>query len=174
MRVFAVVGPSGAGKDSVIDGVRAARPDICILRRVITRPERAGDEPFEGVDAATFSRREAAGEFALVWEAHGLRYAIPKPERGPVLFNGSRKRLADAARAFPRLEVIHITCPPATRAARLAARGREDAADIAQRLSRDAPLPSGLTVHHIDNGGSLDAAVHACLAVLDAPSADES
>ncbi|WP_435171001.1 AAA family ATPase [Falsirhodobacter sp. 1013] len=167
MRIFAVVGPSGAGKDTVINAVRARRTDLAILRRIITRPERDGDEPFEGVSDAAFDARHAAGDFALVWEAHGLRYAIPKPDRGPVIFNGSRKQLAEAARAFPGLEVIHITCPPNIRAQRLAQRGRETAEDIARRLTRDASLPDGLIVHEIDNCGPLEDAVAAFLAILD-------
>ncbi|QUS37003.1 AAA family ATPase [Falsirhodobacter algicola] len=170
MKVFAVVGASGAGKDTLLAALQARRSDLTVLRRVITRPERPGDEPFEGVDPATFAARAAAGDFALIWEAHGLRYAVPRPKgvAGTVLFNGSRSRLGDAARAFAGLEVIHVTAPLEIRAARLAARGREDPDDMRRRLRRAAPLPPGLTVHEIDNGGPLDHAVAAALAVLEA------
>lgn len=141
-RLFAVVGPSGAGKDTLLEGLcTAGGPHWA--RRVITRPSAAGGEPFEGVDAATFSRRLAAGEFALHWRAHGLSYGVPRAELAPldqggdVVFNGSRAALAQALAAFPELTVIEITAPPNVLAARLALRGREDAPQIAQRLKRE-------------------------------------
>ncbi|MBC7181481.1 MAG: phosphonate metabolism protein/1,5-bisphosphokinase (PRPP-forming) PhnN, partial [Roseovarius sp.] len=56
-RAFAVVGPSGAGKDTLIDAARAARPDLQVIRRVITRPEALGGEDFEGVSEVEFDRR---------------------------------------------------------------------------------------------------------------------
>ena len=77
-RLFAIVGPSGAGKDTLIQGALAVRPGLSVVRRVITRPTSAGGEDFEGVTAAAFAARSKAGEFALTWQAHGLSYGIPK------------------------------------------------------------------------------------------------
>jgi len=177
-RVFAVVGPSGAGKDTVLGAVAARRPDLHLVRRVITRPAEAGGEPFEGVSPAEFARRRAAGAFALDWQAHGLSYGIPVSARTAagagrtVLFNGSRAVLPQACVAFPGLRALLVTAAPETRAARLAARGRESRADIAARLARspDAP-PEGLPVHVIENDGALEDAVAAVLRALDAVAA---
>ena len=41
-QIFAVVGPSGAGKDTLMAAAARARPDLHIVRRVITRPATAG------------------------------------------------------------------------------------------------------------------------------------
>ena len=128
MGVFAIVGPSGAGKDTLLAGALAARPDLVLLRRVITRPTEAGGEDFDGVTVAEFARRKAAGDFALDWQAHGLFYGIPAALLDPardVLFNGSRAALPAAQARFPGLVVIVVTAPVAVLAARLAARGRE-------------------------------------------------
>ncbi|WP_127103851.1 phosphonate metabolism protein/1,5-bisphosphokinase (PRPP-forming) PhnN [Pararhodobacter zhoushanensis] len=156
-RLFAVVGPSGAGKDTLLAGVCGGTGPHWV-RRVITRPSAAGGEPFEGVDAVEFDRREAEGAFALTWRAHGLAYGIPAAELAPleagrdVVFNGSRAALEQAAAAFPALQVIVVTAPVAVLATRLAGRGRESAAQIAERLARDvAPLPPHLPVIEIVN-----------------------
>lgn len=170
-RLFAVVGPSGAGKDTLIAAAQAAQPGLCVVRRVISRPEAAGGEDFEGVSAAEFAARRAAGEFALHWQAHGLDYGIPAQALAPlaagrdVIFNGSRRAL-EAARGMPGLEVILVTAPAQVLAVRLAARGRETAADVAARLARAAPLPQGFVVHEVDNGGALADGVARFLAVF--------
>lgn len=164
--VFAIVGPSGAGKDTLLAAVAARLPGVHLVRRVITRPEAAGGEPFEGVSEAAFEMRRAAGGFALHWRAHGLRYGIPASvharvaEGTPVLFNGSRAMLTQAAAVFPGLTVVHVTARPEVLAQRLAGRGRESAAEIAKRLERAAlPLPDGLNRVEIDNSGALEVAV---------------
>lgn len=171
-RVFAVVGPSGAGKDTLLGGLAAAGLAHRV-RRVITRPPRPGDEPFEGVSAAEFDRRLAAGDFALHWSAHGLSYGLPLAEfaartRGQdVVFNGSRAVLAQAAAVFPGLGVILIEAPPEFLAARIAARGREGAGDIAARLAREAgPLPEGLPVIRVVNDGTPEQGVARLVAAL--------
>jgi phosphonate metabolism protein PhnN/1,5-bisphosphokinase (PRPP-forming) len=175
--LFAVVGPSGAGKDTLMAAAQAARPDIALVRRVITRPEAAGGEAFEGVSEAEFARRLAAGQFALHWRAHGLRYAIPEAElaalpAGPTLFNGSRAALPVAAARFPDLTVIRVTAPSAVLIERLLARGRETREEIEARVQRASyDLPAGLRVIDVRNDGPLAQGVARFLAALQPVSA---
>ncbi|MGL6208736.1 MAG: phosphonate metabolism protein/1,5-bisphosphokinase (PRPP-forming) PhnN, partial [Paracoccaceae bacterium] len=151
--LYAIVGPSGAGKDTLIAGARAVRPDLVVVRRVITRPSAAGGEDFEGVTEPAFAARLSAGEFALDWQAHGLWYGIPAAQIDPardVLFNGSRVALPAAQARFSGLVVVLVTAPVPVLAARLAARGRETATDIAARLERAGfDLPDGLAVRQV-------------------------
>lgn len=170
-RLIATVGPSGAGKDTVLAGLRAALaadPRFIFARRAITRPADLGAEEHEPLTAAEFGVRD----FALQWQAHGLSYGIPREIEShlaagrSVFANLSRAVLAEAAARYPLL-VLEITAPVALRAARLAARGREDAADIAARLSREAPLPPGLPVARIINDTTPEAAIAAALKLLD-------
>jgi ribose 1,5-bisphosphokinase len=172
-RFIAVVGPSGVGKDSVMEGLCAARPDLVRARRIITRPADAGGEDHEAISPALFAARAAGGDFALHWQAHGLSYAIPR-EVGQVLARGqdvvanlSRGMLGRAGQVFGDLIVLHVTARPEVLAARLAARGREGRAEIARRLARPAAdFPPGLRIVEIDNSGSLAQAVAAALAAL--------
>ena len=168
--IFAVVGPSGAGKDTLIRGALAERRDLRLVRRVITRPTGAGGEDFEGVTSADFAARLAHGDFALSWKAHGLSYGIPKDQvtgSGDVLFNGSRAALPQAAQVFPDLRVILVTAPDIVLAARLAARGRETAGDIRDRLSRASfEMPEGIAFHTVINDATPEIGASRLLALL--------
>lgn len=165
-QLFVVVGPSGAGKDTLIAGAMAANPALHWARRVITRPESAGGEPFEGVRETEFDQRLARGDFALHWQAHGLHYGVPLAELAPlhhgrsVVLNGSRGALAQGLAAYPDLIVLHITLPLPLLAQRLAARGRESLAEITDRLARaDTALPEGLRSVEIANDTSPEAGI---------------
>ena len=130
-----VVGPSGAGKDTLLEAARQALTDdprFRFVRRVITRPAYAGGEVHEAVTEAEF----AASDFTLQWQAHGLRYGITIDAIGHgivAVANVSRTVIAEAARRFP-VRAIEITASPDILAARLVSRGREAAADVAARL----------------------------------------
>ena len=172
-RLIAVVGPSGVGKDSVMEGL-AATPGFALVRRVITRPSEAGGEAFDGVTQKAFDRMAGQGAFALHWQAHGLSYGIPAAETArlaqgtDLLVNLSRAVLVEASRRFPGLIVLNLTAAPEVLAARLAARGRETPQDIARRLARaDLALPQGLDIRTVDNGGALPDTIRAARAVLD-------
>ncbi|PZW50864.1 ribose 1,5-bisphosphokinase [Humitalea rosea] len=172
--LIAVVGASGAGKDTLLDKARVAladEPRVVWVRRVITRPIEAGGEAHFPATEEEFTALAAAGAFCLHWPAHGLRYGIPA-EAGAaalagdcVIANLSRAILSEAAARFP-LRVLHVTVPDAIRAARLAARGREDAASVMARLSRVAPLPPGLDVVEIVNDGTPEEGAARMLAAI--------
>jgi phosphonate metabolism protein PhnN/1,5-bisphosphokinase (PRPP-forming) len=172
--LVAVVGPSGAGKDTLMAGARAAlRGDgrFRFARRCVTRPAEAGGEDHEPLTEAAFAARREAGGFALWWQAHGLSYGIPRDIEADlaagrvVVANLSRQALGLVAGRYP-LRVLLITAPVALRAARLAARGREAAADIAARLSREASLPAGLDVETVSNEGDVADGLARVLAAL--------
>jgi phosphonate metabolism protein PhnN/1,5-bisphosphokinase (PRPP-forming) len=162
--LFLVVGPSGAGKDTLLEEARrrlADDPGFLFVQRTITRPAAAGGEAHRAIDPRQFAAEEAAGRFALCWRAHGLAYGIPAGIDAAlaagrrVVANGSRRAIAAARARYPALHVIHVTAPPAMRRARLAARGREAEALQAARLARDVELPAGLALTEIVNDRSI-------------------
>lgn len=169
-----VVGPSGAGKDTLLDRARAelsGSPGFRFVRRTITRPAQAGGEDHEAITRTAFEARRDAGGFALWWEAHGLLYGLPADilqdfeQRRISVANVSRAMIADAAARFA-VHVVEITAPPEVLAARLAARGRESAADVAGRLARQVALPPEVPVTTIMNDGTAEQGAARLLAVL--------
>jgi ribose 1,5-bisphosphokinase len=140
-----IVGPSGAGKDTLIGLARAAlatEPKFIFPRRLVTRASTAWED-HDTLAQEEFDRLANSGQFALHWQANGLSYAIDrtilhKIEAGSIaICNISRTSIADARHAFTHLKIILITAPEAIIAARLAARGRDAPSDITQRLARN-------------------------------------
>lgn len=157
----ALAGPSGAGKDSLLDRVRAdlaGDSRFHFARRTITRPVQPGGEEHETVSSEEFQRLAEADAFILTWQAHGLRYGIRRseaPEDRLVVISVSRTVLHEAAR-LRRLRVVEVTAPRELLAERLARRGRETAEQIAARLDREMGLPEGLDVVTIRNDSALE------------------
>jgi ribose 1,5-bisphosphokinase len=173
-QLYYVMGPSGAGKDSVLTWVREHGVTYGVLcaHRYITRPAYAGGENHVALSEEEFRLRERSGLFALTWQAHGLHYGIGTEvahwlaHGADVLVNGSRGAFERACERFPALQPVLITASPQAIAERLAARGRESEEDVAARLARvDAySVPDGSMV--IRNDGSLAEAGAALLKAI--------
>ena len=143
-RLIAVVGPSGAGKDTLINLARAAcagDDNISFPRRVVTR-EGSRFEDNRQVSVEAFRQALARGEFALHWKAHGHCYALPRAiddelrTGRTVVANLSRTVIDAIRRTYAGATVVLVTAPPEILAARLAARDRGSDADIGHRLGR--------------------------------------
>lgn len=143
-RLILLVGPSGAGKDTLLGLARAACADdgtIAFPRRVITRQASASEDN-EEVSAGTFEAALARDEYAMHWEAHGHRYAISRTiddeirAGHTVVGNVSRTIIPAMRQAYADVTVISITAPPNVLADRLAMRNRSSDGRIEQRLSR--------------------------------------
>ncbi|MEI5666855.1 phosphonate metabolism protein/1,5-bisphosphokinase (PRPP-forming) PhnN [Bosea sp. CCNWLW174] len=175
---FLVVGPSGAGKDSLIDGARALLEPTgryVFARRVVTRPAGSPGEDHEAATDEAFDAREAEGDFLITWGAHGLRYGLPAElkrlvEAGRnVIANGSRATIAALAARLPRFVVVEVTAPPEVLAARIAGRGRESGEAIEKRLSRTVePRPSGIRATTIVNDQSVEIGIERFVAAVEA------
>ncbi|MBK5355904.1 phosphonate metabolism protein/1,5-bisphosphokinase (PRPP-forming) PhnN [Pseudomonas sp. TH41] len=180
-RLIYLIGPSGSGKDSLLDGarVRLAERDCRIVRRVITRSAEAVGEAAQGVSAQQFAEREAQGAFALSWHANGLSYGIPREiddwlaAGQDVLVNGSRGHLPQTRLRYPNVLVLLLTVDQAVLRQRLLARGRETVGEINDRLARNACFSNRVLAEHdpalcvIDNSGPLERTVECLLACVD-------
>jgi ribose 1,5-bisphosphokinase len=161
----AVVGPSGAGKDSLIAYARdklGGENDVVFVRRVVTREADRESEDHDSLDPAAFAQAEQDGAFALNWDAHGLRYGLPigledDLQAGRVVVaNVSRGVIPDLMQRYPTAIIVSVRADREVIAERLAKRGRETMDSIRGRLDRSVPgdkLPPSTVV--IDNSGAL-------------------
>lgn len=167
----AVVGPSGAGKDTLISLAArhfAGDERFHFARRFVTRKADPDAEDHAELDEAEFERRRDEQGFALAWRAHGLGYGLDSgllariANGQTVVANISRRQIADAAAVFPRLALAHVTVPRPLLVERIVRRGREDRAGALARVAREAPLelpPTLWRVAEIDNSGPVDQGV---------------
>ncbi|MEO1720459.1 MAG: phosphonate metabolism protein/1,5-bisphosphokinase (PRPP-forming) PhnN [Pseudomonadota bacterium] len=176
-RVVLIVGPSGVGKDALLQGAAARlseTPGFHFPKRVINRPAHAAEhnDLLTTDSAAAVAQSDA---YVLSWEAHGLVYAIPSAINAhisagsSVVFNASRTIIAAARRRFATVTVVYISAARDTRAARLAMRGRETASEIATRLEREVETFRAADADHvIENEQSVEAGIEKLLTILTA------
>jgi ribose 1,5-bisphosphokinase len=156
-RLVLVVGPSGAGKDTLLNLTRAAcaaDASIVFPRRVVTREASLAEDNAQ-VSPDAFREALARGEFAMHWEAHGHCYALPRAVDDDirtgrtVVVNASRTAIETMRRLYADIVVVLITAPPDVLERRLAMRARGSDGPIEERLRRavDEAVPDATIVN---------------------------
>jgi ribose 1,5-bisphosphokinase len=143
-RMILVIGPSGAGKDTLLGLAKAACADddgIVFARRVVTR-ESSSFEDNAQLSGYDFLAAVGRGEFAIHWEAHGHHYGLPRRidddirAGRTVVANVSRTVIERMRRMYANVVVVAITAPADVLAQRLAMRSRTSDGALEDRLAR--------------------------------------
>jgi ribose 1,5-bisphosphokinase len=165
-RLVLVVGPSGAGKDTLLNLARAAcagNRSIVFPRRLVTREASASEDNVQ-LDDEAFERLLAEGALSVHWGAHGHRYALPRSVEDEVragrtvVANVSRTVVDILRQNYVDVVVVAISAPAEILAERLAARARGTDGAIELRLARgvDDPVVADITIVNVG-----DPAAHA-------------
>lgn len=145
--LLVVSGPSGAGKDTVVNRLLQKHPELEVSVSATTRLPREGEE--EGVNyffmsREQFERKIARGEMLEYVDYCGHYYGTPKSEVDKRIAAGITVVLvievvgaANIKRMYPDSTLVFIMPPSVEELGRrLRARGTEDAEVVARRMAR--------------------------------------
>jgi ribose 1,5-bisphosphokinase len=173
-RFVLVVGPSGAGKDTLIAAAKtwcANNSRIVFPRRVVTRPTSTAEDH----DSLTLDEFDAAvqnGAFAIWWQAHGLKYGIPRAADDDIragstlVCNLSRSIVSEVRAHYARVETVLVTAPAEILAARLVNRSRATDGSLPQRIQRNAAFATFQADYVIENTVTPESAARALLDII--------
>ena len=176
-----VAGPSGAGKDSILNGAQTLlRSDdrFQFARRIITRPKDLTEDHAE-CSEDDFHDLKDNGALLFHWNAHGLWYGVPASVSDElaggkvVCVNVSRSIIDSARERFGNVVTVLVDAPPDVLSERLSGRGRESQTQARERLDRriqEFSLRSGDV--RIVNDGSLGSAIAQFVEILKSSARD--
>jgi ribose 1,5-bisphosphokinase len=164
-----VVGNSGSGKDSIINGALKKYPldlkKVCLVKRYITRPASETENNFF-ISPEDFKEMNNQGKFALQWHIYGLDYGISIEiekwlKNGHiVIVNVSRTIINTTRNRYKNVKVVFIEVPFDITLLRLKNRERESDQRLKERIERarnNQKFPEADFV--VDNSGELDEAI---------------
>ena len=144
--LLVVSGPSGAGKDSLVEGLRRLEPELAYSVSATTRPPRPGERDgihYHFVDRGAFQHMQEEGGFLETRQYAGNLYGTPKRFIDACLAEGRdlvMKPEVNGAlavkRAYPQAVLVFLTVPsPDVLRQRLAQRSTETPQTIDERIA---------------------------------------
>jgi guanylate kinase len=143
--IFIISGPSGAGEDSIIDGLGEILP----VERVITtttrapRPGEHAGNPYYFLSKQDFETKVAAGEFVEYAEEYNKQlYGVTRTELARISESGKiglwkieYQGVMTAKKLFPGIIAILVTAPLGVMEDRIRRRGNFSEEAIAERMA---------------------------------------
>jgi ribose 1,5-bisphosphokinase len=173
-RLVLVVGPSGSGKDTIIAGAKTAcagDPMVVFPRRVVTRTASAAEDHYT-LDDSAFDRAVTIDAFAFWWQAHGLKYGIPRGINDDIragrtiICNVSRTVIGHVREKYAEVDVVLITAPAAVLAARIAGRSRASDGPLDERIKRNAAFQDFAADYIVENIGEPAIAIETFVKII--------
>jgi ribose 1,5-bisphosphokinase len=155
IKIILIVGPSGAGKDTLINSIKG-KIDANFVKRHITRKPTPSEQNYF-VEEGDFEKLKDEEFFISTWEAHSYQYGIAKDEikNGLNIISVSRGVIEDFEKNFNKVATINITVSKEELYKRLKNRNRESEEEIQERLKRSYKHIKAKMLFDFNNSASL-------------------
>lgn len=158
-KIVLIIGPSGVGKDTLINGCKNKINANFVKRHITRRPD--NNEQNFYLSDEDFDKLENDGFFVSSWCAHSNRYGIAKNQitSGLNIISISRSTIKDFEELYDDVTTVEITLPLEEIYKRLKARGRENKEDIQKRVARSYDKISAKRLIQFDNSKPIEESI---------------
>lgn len=156
-KIVLIVGPSGAGKDTLIKESKKYLEDVNFVDRYITRKPDFNEANFY-LDEYAFELLKHNSFFISSWQAHENFYGISKNSIKNALniISISRTKVRDFEKLYENVYTINITVPKDVLEKRLNKRNREDKKERVSRLNRNIQNIESSNLIEFDNSANIE------------------
>ncbi len=167
-KVVLIVGPSGVGKDTLLNDIKKELKDeFNFVKRYITRKPDENEMNYY-LDEDSFKVLKKSNFFISTWEAHGNLYGIAKNSinSGINIISISRATIKDFEKFYDKVYTINVTVSKEILKKRLELRKRETQEDIEKRLNRKYETIKAKKLIEFDNSKDIQTSVNDFLNLL--------